>query len=137
MPAETDLCSAGSPWSRECGITRVLFAFEYGFAHRLPLLVCAFTRIATASTRRGSRPAPAESADMLPRNEIDTLLMIAVRADDLADRGHVAAGYEALLAGLHRAKELQSAGFTWGAELVRSWEMVCNEYAEDYRIGRA
>jgi hypothetical protein len=39
-------------------------------------------------------------------------------AVDLARDGNAADGYEALLAGLHRAREAETDGATWGTELV-------------------
>lgn len=85
----------------------------------------------------GSHPSRAESAAMLPRREFDTLLLTMTDVVDLADNGDAAEGYTALLAGLHRAKELRDEGFEWGEELVRRWEMACDLYAERHGIGRA
>jgi hypothetical protein len=45
----------------------------------------------------------AEPTTMLPSHELDTFLLTVEEAIDLARTGHVAEGYEVLLAGLHRA----------------------------------
>jgi hypothetical protein len=47
---------------------------------------------------------------MLPDHELDTFLMRVTEAVDLARAGDVADGYTALLAGLHRAREMADAG---------------------------
>jgi hypothetical protein len=74
---------------------------------------------------------------MLPRNEIDTRLITVVEAVDLADAGEETDGFQALLAGLHRTRELQENGLEWAGELVRRWQEAVQRSAERYRIGRA
>jgi hypothetical protein len=58
----------------------------------------------------------AEPAHTLPSHKLDTFLMTVEEAVDLARTGNADDGYEALLAGLHRATEPE--GEPWDAELV-------------------
>jgi len=55
---------------------------------------------------------------------------------DLAEAGEAAEGYTALLAGLHRARELHDEAFEWDEELVQRWQGACDNFAERYGIGR-
>jgi hypothetical protein len=50
----------------------------------------------------------------LPEHELTTFLVTIMEAVDLARDGDVAAGYEALLAGLHRAEQVRDDGKPWG-----------------------
>jgi hypothetical protein len=63
---------------------------------------------------------------MLSMHEIDTLTTTVGEAVDLALEGKIGDGYAALLAGLHRAREVEAEGEPWGGELVRlSKRVVC------------
>jgi hypothetical protein len=71
---------------------------------------------------------------MLPRNEFDLFLVMVEDAEDLAHEGDAADGYEVLLAGLHRARDVE--GEPWGEELVRRYLEAVERFAARYRIGR-
>ena len=58
----------------------------------------------------------------LPRTEIDTFLLTVDEACQLADEAKPADGYQALLAGLHRAQEALEDGEPWAEELVGRWQ---------------
>jgi hypothetical protein len=72
---------------------------------------------------------------MLPAHELDTFLITVEEAIDLARTGQAADGYQALLAGLYRAKE--AGGKPWGDELVTRYRDALERFAALYGIGRA
>jgi hypothetical protein len=72
---------------------------------------------------------------MLPDHELDTLLITVTDAVDLARAGDVAEGYTALLAGLHRAKEVAAAGEPWAGELVSRYREALENFAREWRVG--
>jgi hypothetical protein len=72
---------------------------------------------------------------MLPRNELDLFLVMVEDAVDLAREGDAADGYEMLLAGLHRARDVE--GEPWGEELVSRYLEALDRFAGLYGIGRA
>lgn len=82
---------------------------------------------------------------MLPRREIDTLLLTVTDAvatkgkaaeGSLADCGDGCGGHDELY-GLERAEAVRDDGEAWGAELVGPWTRALERYAERWRIGRA
>jgi hypothetical protein len=52
---------------------------------------------------------------MIPPHELDTFLVTVEKAVDRAREGNAADGYEALVAGLHRAREAETDGEMWAA----------------------
>jgi hypothetical protein len=72
---------------------------------------------------------------MLPDNELASFLLTVEDALDLARDGEAADGYEMLLAGLHRAREVD--GQPWADELVGRYSLAVARFAEMYHIGRA
>jgi hypothetical protein len=73
---------------------------------------------------------------MLPDHELDTFLITVTEAVDLVRAGEVADRYTALLAGLHRAREMADTGEPWAAELVRRYREAVENYAREWRVGR-
>jgi hypothetical protein len=73
---------------------------------------------------------------MLPDHELDTFLTTVTDAVDLARTGDVADGYTALLAGLHRAKEIAAEGEPWGQEWVTRYRKALENFAREWRVGR-
>jgi hypothetical protein len=72
---------------------------------------------------------------MLPIHELETFLITVEEAVDLARDGDAADGYEALLAGLHRAREAEDE--PWGEELIRRYSEAVERFAALYSVGRA
>jgi hypothetical protein len=72
---------------------------------------------------------------MLPPHELDTFLLTVEEAVDLARTGNAAHGYEALLAGLHRAAEAEDEA--WAAALVTHYRGALERFAATYGVGRA
>jgi hypothetical protein len=72
---------------------------------------------------------------MLPDKELSTFLLTIEQAIDLARTGNAADGYQALLAGLHRARE--AAGEPWGVELETRYRGALERFAALYSVGRA
>ncbi len=73
----------------------------------------------------------------LPEDELGSFLLTVTDARRMARAGDVENGYIALLAGLHRAKRIGAEGQPWGAELVRRYQEALDNYAREWRIGRA
>jgi hypothetical protein len=71
---------------------------------------------------------------MLPRHEIDTLIMLIDDAVEFAAEGKLADGYTVLLAGLHRAKEAKETGEVWAEELMQRYRYALEEYAISYGV---
>jgi hypothetical protein len=74
---------------------------------------------------------------MLPDHEINTLILTVTEAVDLALAGEIADGYQALLAGLHRAEEIAEEGEPCAEELVARWRRALDTYAKRWGVGRA
>jgi hypothetical protein len=74
---------------------------------------------------------------MLPPHELDSFLLTVEEAVDRAREGNAADGYEALLAGLHRAREAETDGATWAPELVARYREALERYPEVYSVERA
>jgi hypothetical protein len=79
-------------------------------------------------------PRGGKDSAMLPTPEIDILTLAATNAIALANEGHLADGYSALLAGFERAQEIASVGEVWGEELVKRWQVACDRYAKLYGL---
>jgi hypothetical protein len=73
----------------------------------------------------------------LPDDELGSFLITVTDALKMARAGHIENGYIALLAGLHRAKEIAAEGQPWGAELVRRYREAVENDAPEWRVGRA
>jgi hypothetical protein len=73
----------------------------------------------------------------LPDDELGSFLITVTDALKMARAGDIENGYIALLAGLHRAKEIAAEGQPWGAELVRRYQEAVENDAPEWRVGRA
>ena len=71
---------------------------------------------------------------MIPREEIENMLVIVQDAVHLAAEGSVEDGYADLLAGLHRAERLRETGASWADELVTHYRFTLEQFAERYHI---
>jgi hypothetical protein len=93
----------------------------------------------SASPPRVEEPAIVETNRrlMLPPHELDSFLLTVEDAVDRAREGNAADGYETLLAGLHRAREAETDGEMWAAELVTRYREAVERFAELYGVGRA
>jgi hypothetical protein len=69
---------------------------------------------------------------MIPDYELNVMLLAEVEASDLAREGEVAAGYDCLLAGLHRAQEAQERDEAGADELVLQWQMALDNYCKRF-----
>ncbi len=65
---------------------------------------------------------------------MNILLGDVARAVKHAADGHVAAGYDHLLAGLRRAEAAEHAGEPWGAALVGRYRQALDSYTERYGV---
>ena len=74
---------------------------------------------------------------MIPDDELNLLVNTVDLAASRASGGDVAAGYEELLYGLHRAKALRDDGEAWGEALVQQWRGALDRYAARFPVGRA
>lgn len=72
---------------------------------------------------------------MLPDNELASFLLTVENAVDCAREGNAADGYQALLAGLARAQEIE--GEPWAEELITRYSQAVERYEEMYPVGRA
>lgn len=65
----------------------------------------------------------------IPVHEMDLILFAEVEAIQLADDGLVAAGFQVLARGLHRAKGDRQAASPYADELVRHWQRTLDNYS--------
>ena len=73
-------------------------------------------------------------SEELPPHELNTLLLTATEAADLATSGEVLNGYRCLLAGLERAEAAERAGEPWGPALVAGYRKVLLRYGLTWRV---
>jgi hypothetical protein len=65
--------------------------------------------------------------------EMEAFLATLDRVGELARRGRTAAGFQALVAGLSRAKAAQEAGEPWGELMARRWHQALERYSQRAR----
>jgi hypothetical protein len=71
---------------------------------------------------------------MIPRDEIENMLVIVSDAIHLAAEGSVDDGYADLLAGLHRAERLRETGEPWVEDLVHHYQFTMRQFAERFHV---
>lgn len=71
---------------------------------------------------------------MIPDGEIVNFLQTIFEAQDLGGMGQFAVGYETLVAGLERAREIAESGPPWAPELVSRWGIALDRYCELFGV---
>jgi hypothetical protein len=75
-----------------------------------------------------------EEEAMLSRVAQGTLRLAVVTAQEFAEEGRLAAGYDCLAAGLGAAREAAECGKPWGAELMLGYLQAVDAYIERYGV---
>jgi hypothetical protein len=68
----------------------------------------------------------------IPAHEIDTYVLTASEAVDLALAGEVSSGFLCLSGGLERAQEAEADGEVWGWQLVKPYREALDRYTREY-----
>jgi hypothetical protein len=73
---------------------------------------------------------------MLPREEMENMVVIMTEAVHMAAERKVDEGYDLLIAGLHRAEDIRAAGEPWAEDLLSHYRFTLDHYCERYTIPR-
>ena len=73
---------------------------------------------------------------IIPQRELSTLSRTVALALAMAESGYEEDGYAHLLEGRHRVRKLRDDGELWGDDLLASYAVTLNDFAERFNVAR-